>query len=449
MESQRQTHVHAVRGQSWNLIELSADTQPLNTQLLSRQREFAIALILLAGFIQTVFSADLILTPNAHASDDGKRTVTIRAQVPVGTDTVYLVGNCPELGNWYPSAFAMKGDGTNRTASLRLPAGTRLEFKFTLGSWEREGLAPSGLTGPNNLFTVETNAEVTVIIPGFKKEIADSLDDWKGSGVLGRLEYWKRVPSKFLTPTRNIAIWLPPGYDENSTNRYAVLYMHDGQNLFDPRTSYAGVDWGVDEAIVRGMKAGHIPPMIVVGVWCTEQRLREYSPWHSGTNYARFLIEELLPQINAKFRTRTGPENTATMGSSMGGLISFWLAWKHPDVFGSAGCLSSALTWDGKILGKTLDETPLLAGELTIAHTFPGGVRVYFDYGTLETMGTSFEAMHIKLGDWLTAQGLKDGKDFVVRKIPGAKHNEAAWRTRLDEPLNFLFGHDPARRYSP
>ena len=402
----------------------------MNTQLLSRFNKLFFALLVLTrGF-------------NTTASDDGLRTVIIHAHVPLDTSTLFLTGNRPELGNWSPRGFAMKGDGTNRTASLRFPAGTKLEFKFTLGSWEREGLAPSGITGPNNLLTVETNTEVTVIIPGFKKQIADSLDDWKNSGVIGRLEYWKRMSSKFLTTTtRNIAIWLPPGYDENSTNRYSVLYMHDGQNLFDPRTSYAGVDWGVDEAIVRGVEAGRIPPMIVVGVWCTEQRLREYSPWHSGTNYARFLIEELMPQINAKFRTRTDPENTSVMGASMGGLISFWLCWKHPDVFGRAGCLSSALTWDGRLLDKRLGETPLLASDLTSTNTFPRGVRLYCDYGTLETMGTSFEAMHIQLGEWLTAQGLKDGEDFVVRKFPGAEHNKAAWRTRLDEPLNFLFGN--------
>lgn len=377
------------------------------------------------------------------------RSITIHAQVPAGTQTLYLTGNRPEIGNWNPRAFAMKGDGTNRTATLRLPTGSRLEFKFTLGSWESEGLAPSGLTGSNNVLLVQTNTEATFVIPGFKKPIADSSDDWKSSGVIGRLEYWKRMPSKFLSPVRDIAIWLPPGYDENSTNRYAVLYMHDGQNLFDPGTSYAGVDWGVDEAIVRGVNAGRFPPMIVVGVWCTEQRLREYSPWHSGTNYAKFLIEELIPQINAKFRTMIGPENTATMGSSMGGLISFWLAWKHPDVFGNAGCLSSALTWDGNLLGKPLEETPFIASELTATNTFPRGVRIYFDYGTRETKSTSFEAMHIKLGDWLTSQGLKDGDDFVVRKFPGAQHNEAAWRARLDEPLNFLFGSGRAAKATP
>jgi enterochelin esterase-like enzyme len=113
--------------------------------------------------------------------------------------------------------------------------------------------------------------------------------------------------------------------------------MHDGQNLFDPRIASTGVDWGMDEAIVRGMRAGRLPPTIVVGVWCTELRLREYSPWDMGTNYARFLIEELMPAVNQKFRTRTGPENTTVMGSSMGGLISFWLCWKYPGTFGRGG----------------------------------------------------------------------------------------------------------------
>src|SRR5258708_36688308 len=115
--------------------------------------------------------------------------------------------------------------------------------------------------------------------------------------------------------------------------------MQDGQTLFDPRFSFTGVDWGVDQAIVRGTKAGRIPPTIVVGIWNTNLRLREYSPWDMGTNYSRFLIEELMPEVNKRFRTLTGPDHTAVMGSSMGGLISFWLCWKHPEVFGRGACL--------------------------------------------------------------------------------------------------------------
>src|SRR6266849_1186855 len=156
------------------------------------------------------------------------RTVTIRAQVPEGSGTVYLTGNCPELGNWEPRIFAMHGTERIRTAMLLLPLGTQLEYKFTLGSWDREALGPAGTVPPNYRLLVDGDKEVGIVIPDFKKGTAQYLDDWRGSGVLGRLEYWKNVRSKFLTETRHVEIWLPPSYDEYPTNRYDVLYMHDG-----------------------------------------------------------------------------------------------------------------------------------------------------------------------------------------------------------------------------
>jgi enterochelin esterase-like enzyme len=256
--------------------------------------------------------------------------------------------------------------------------------------------------------------------------------------VLGRLIYWTNVSSKFLTATRNVEIWLPPAYDDNSTSRYDVLYMQDGQNLFDPRIANTGVDWGVDKAIVRCVKAGKIPPMIVVGVWNTDQRLREYSPWDLGTNYAKFLIEELMPKVNRTFRTRTGPEHTSVMGSSMGGLISFWLCWKHPEVFGRAGCLSTAFPWTGKIPMEGSGDPPLIEREIAAGAGVPRGIRLYFDYGT-GTPDSIIEPEQNKVNAWLVSQGLKEGEDFIARRIPGAQHNEAAWRARLDEPLTFLF----------
>lgn len=366
------------------------------------------------------------------------RTITIHAQVPTDVGTVYLTGNRPELGNWNPRGLAMTGSNQVRTALLQLPLGTELEFKFTLGSWEREGLGSSGTIMPNHRLTVDKAREVTVAISDFRRDTADYLADWRGAGVLGRLEYWKRVPSKYLNTPRNVEIWLPPGYDENPTNRYAVLYMHDGQNLFDPRLANTGVDWGVDEAIVRGMKSNQLPPLIVVGIWCTDQRLYEYSPWHQGTNYARFLIEELMPKVNETFRTRTGPQHTAVMGSSMGGLISFWLCWQHPDVFGSGGCLSSTLMWNDGFLSPGGDAQPRLEREIAAGVKFAPGPRLYFDYGTSEGFAT-FAELHERLGAWLKGQGWRPDKDFVVQKFIGAKHNEAAWRARLDSPLAFLF----------
>lgn len=400
------------------------------------------------SFGQLLFASTLICAARSQelkgqisssAADGMPITVVIHAQVPTDTGTVYLTGNRPEIGNWNPRFFEMNGEGRERIATLRLPPGTELEYKFTLGSWDYEALGPSGKITPNNRLIADGNKEVTNVLSGFKKGASEYLDDWKGSGVLGRLIYWRNLPSKFLSATRHIEIWLPPGYDDNSTNRYDVLYMHDGQNLFDPRLASTGVDWGVDEAIVRGMNAGKIPPMIVVGVWCTDQRLREYSPWDLGTNYARFLIEELMPKVNREFRTLTGPQHTAVMGSSMGGLISFWLCWKHPEVFGSAGCMSTAFTWTGRIHNGDEVGTPLIENELNAGGHVPKGIRLYFDYGT-KGFESMIEPEQKKVNAWLVSQGLKEVEDFTVRKIEGAEHNEAAWRTRLDMPLEFIFG---------
>jgi enterochelin esterase-like enzyme len=374
----------------------------------------------------------------APVPDPATRTVTIRAHVPAATPTVYLTGNQAQIGNWNPPGLAMTGSGPERTAVLHVPQGTQLEYKFTLGSWDREGLGAEGKVSPNNRLVVDADKEVSIEIPSFKQGIAAYLEDWKGSGVLGRLVYWRDVPSKFLTETRNVEVWLPPGYDEHPTNSYAVLYMQDGQNLFDPRIANTGVDWGVDEAIMRGVQAGRIAPMIVVGVWCTSQRGREYSPWHLGTNYARFLIEELMPRVNREFRTRTGPANTSVMGSSLGGLISFWLCWQHPEVFGSAGCMSVHFRWDGNLAGGG-DEMPLIEREIAAGATVPRGVRFYCDYGT-KGIDATYEPEQNKINAWLKSQGLKEGEDFVARKFPGADHSEASWRARLDEPLTFLFG---------
>jgi pimeloyl-ACP methyl ester carboxylesterase len=379
------------------------------------------------------------------------RQVTIRAEVPAETGPIFLTGNRPELGPWHPGQFAMTGTGVTRVAALRLPEGTTLEFKITLGSWEREALDAVGRVPPNHRLVVTGEHQVSVKISAFKRPLLDYVENWRESGVLGRLEYWTNVVSKHLDLPRHVSIWLPPGYDTNTAVRYPVVYFHDGQNLFDPRLASTGVDWGVDEAIVRGMNSGTLPPLIAVGVWCTSQRGREYSPWDRGPDYARFLIEELMPRVNATFRTRTGPTNTAVMGSSLGGLISFYLCWKHPEVFGRGGCLSTHFPYSRANLvffrapGQSVpgeSTVPLMDQEIAAGATFPRGARMYFDYGT-RGPDANYEAVTDRVRAWLIQQGLREGNDFLIRKYENAEHNEAAWRARLDEPLTFLFGRSP------
>ncbi len=324
-------------------------------------------------------------------------TVTLRVQVPDSIGTVFLAGSLPDLGPWRPDGRALDGKGRERAIQVTTPAGTAWEYKFTLGSWEREALSPSGAVPPNHVLQVSRDTVVVHQLTGFKndeprKDPRQYIADWRGSGVLGRLVYWTDVASAFLAPKRHVSIWLPPGYDEASTTRYPVLYMHDGQNLFDPRIANTGVDWGVDEAVMRLVQRGVIPPIIVVGVWSTSERGPEYSPWQGAPQYARFLTEELMPRVNREFRTATGPANTGVMGSSMGGLLSFYLVTHHPEVFGSCGCVSTHFPLSEAVVARAFtdvatsampDTTPYLIRDIAAGLKAPPGARYWFDSGTL------------------------------------------------------------------
>jgi len=375
-------------------------------------------------------------------------TATIRVVVPEGTGTVYLAGSLPDLGPWQPDGRAMTGAGRERSAQVTAPRGTVFEYKFTLGSWDREALDSTGTVPPNHRLVLDGDVEAAHEIADFKQDPKVYIADWKGSGVTGRLVYWTDVASTHLGPTRHVEIWLPPSYDVMPGQHYPVLYMHDGQNLFDPRIANTGVDWGVDEAVDRLARQGIIPSVIVVGVWSTADRFPEYSPWHKAPEYARFLIEELMPRVNAEFRTLTGPENTAVMGSSAGGLLSFYLVTHHPDVFGACGCLSTHFPLSEAAVAdfapqavttSSPDTVPYILRDIAAGMTVPPETRYWFDYGT-EGLDASYGPTHDAVRAWLLKQGLVEGRDFVVRRYDGATHNEASWRARLDDPLTFLFG---------
>jgi len=372
-------------------------------------------------------------------------------RVPEGTGTLYLAGSLPQLGPWRPDGVALTGEGRERTTQITVPPGTTFEYKFTLGAWDREAVGYAGVVPANYRLRLDRDTVVVHEIADFKKDVREYIADWRGSGVQGRLVYWTEVHSAFLGPTRNVEIWLPPGYDDDRSTRFPVLYMHDGQNLFDPRIANTGVDWGVDEAVVRLVDRGIIPPVIVVGVWSTTSRGPEYSPWHAAPDYARFLLEELMPRVNAAFRTRTGGANTAVMGSSMGGLLSFFLVTHHPDVFGACGCLSSHFPLSEAVVAQYFrdgatsarpDTTPYILRDIAGGLQVPNGTRYWFDYGTMG-LDSTYAPTQTAVRTWLLSQGRTEGKNLVMRRYEGATHNEASWRARLDDPLIYLFGRRP------
>ena len=264
----------------------------------------------------------------------------------------------------------------------------------------------------------------------------------------GRTDSWQRMPSRHVD-ARDVDVWLPPGYREDPQRRYPVLYMHDGQNLFDPALGYTGVDWDIDGAMTRLIEAGDIREAIVVGVWNTPLRFAEYMPKapvrtetvSSGVEgrligraedirsdgYLHFLVDELKPFIDAQYRTLPGRDDTFVMGSSMGGLISAYAVAQYPDVFGGIGAVSTH--WpacDGCVvdwLGAHLPD--------------PRTHQLYFDHGTAG-LDALYPPHQARMDAALRAGGYIEGENAMTRRFEGADHNEAAWRARVEIPLRFL-----------
>ena len=268
-----------------------------------------------------------------------------------------------------------------------------------------------------------------------------------GTGIITR---HADFPSRHVTP-RHVDVWCPPENGADSVTRYPVIYMHDGQNLFDPALSFIGVDWGMDEALVRLIRETGRPGAIIVGIWNSPLRLREYMPQKplnaSGgqrilnrfveqtggaplsDGYLQFLVEELKPFIDARYPTLSDSAHTLVMGSSMGGLISLYALIEYPDVFGGAGCLSTH--WP---IGEEV-----LVDALGAALPSAGRHRLYFDFGT-ETLDANYEPWQQRMDEWLRTASYREGWDWSTRKFEGAEHSERAWRERVPIPLAFLLG---------
>ena len=270
-----------------------------------------------------------------------------------------------------------------------------------------------------------------------------------GPGVTGTVLRYPSMPSGHVA-ARNVDVWLPPGYDREPDKHYPVLYMHDGQNLFDPATSYGGVDWGIDETMTRMIATGEVREAIVVGVWNTPKRREEYMPQRAvqgaidfnvpgstaarpediiSDRYLAFLVEELKPFVDANYRTLPDRADTYVMGSSMGGLVSQYAISKYPGVYGGAGCVSTH--WPAGN-GIALDD---FAAHLTD----PATHKYYFDYGTA-TLDGSYEPYQLRADAILRNAGYVEGRNWITRKFEGAEHSEKAWRLRVGEPLAFLIG---------
>lgn len=267
--------------------------------------------------------------------------------------------------------------------------------------------------------------------------------------VVGHVEHLAPIDSKFVDK-RSVDVWLPPSYFEASakSRRYPVLYVHDGQNVFDPASSFIGVDWAIDETMTQLIAEKKTPEAIIVAVWNTPKRLSEYMPQKAieriseseldnmfkpvrqkplGDAYLKYLVTELKPAIDSRYRTLPDRGHTSIMGSSMGGLISLYAICEYPDVFGGAACLSTAWTVAGGVTARDLEK----------ALPDPKTHRIYFDFGT-ETTDGKYEPLQQQVDAQMKAAGYSEGTNWITKSFPGEPHSERAWRKRVDISLQFL-----------
>lgn len=275
------------------------------------------------------------------------------------------------------------------------------------------------------------------------------------SGTVKRLE---KFASKYVD-ARNIDVWLPDGYSVKK--KYAVLYMHDGQMLFDASATWNKQEWQVDETVGRLIEEGKIKETIVVGVWNNgECRHSEFFPQKTlaeipaatrdfiiskqlknkpqADNYLKFLVEELKPYIDKNFSTRQDRKNTFIAGSSMGGLISIYALCEYPKVFGGAAGMSTHLPL---ILAENVDaNNDLIAASFRnyLEKNLPEANtrKIYFDYGD-QSLDVFYPPLQKKVDDILHGKNWT-AKAWLTRSFPGEDHSEKAWSKRLQIPLEFL-----------
>jgi predicted alpha/beta superfamily hydrolase len=240
--------------------------------------------------------------------------------------------------------------------------------------------------------------------------------------------------SEYLEHDRTILVYLPPGYDEESATRYPVLYLHDGQNVFDRATSI-GEEWHVDETAESLIQSGEIEPIIVVGIYNTGiHRIDEYAPTPRpdkgggghADDYGHMLIMELKPFIDRTYKTLPSAQNTALGGSSLGGLVTLHLGIRFPTAFGKLAVLSPSIWWDDRVILREVEALP---------NRLPQ--RIWLDAGTGEGDEVIADARAVR--DALVARGWELGRDLAYVEAEGAGHNEESWGARVAHVLKFLF----------
>jgi predicted alpha/beta superfamily hydrolase len=255
--------------------------------------------------------------------------------------------------------------------------------------------------------------------------------------LTGDIRVHESFPSRSGAPDRTVLVYLPPGYDATE-RRYPVLYLHDGQNVFDQATAFAD-EWRVDETAQQLITTRRIEPLIIVAVYNGgDQRVDEYTPTPDPAKgggaggggradiYGRTLVEELKPFIDATYRTLADPAHTAMGGSSLGGLLTLYLGLRYPTTFGKLAALSPSVWWDDGVIVREVEALPRKTSQ-----------RIWLDAGTREGVDVIPDVRRLR--DALVGKGWSIAEDLMYFEARGGEHNERSWAKRVGPFLKFLF----------
>jgi len=256
--------------------------------------------------------------------------------------------------------------------------------------------------------------------------------------LAAELRLHRAFESRFLVHPHDIIVYLPPGYEAAPEQRYPVLYLQDGQNLFDPATAFCGQEWRADETADELIKRGAVEPLIMAGVYnAGVERIDEYTPTHDRKMgrggklplYARLLVDELRPFINRTYRTRPEREHTGIGGSSLGGLAALWVGLRYPHIYGKLAVLSPSVWWDERSVLNAVGHVPL-----------DQRPQIWLDVGTQEGSTPEEHLADVRrLRDELEVRGWLRDTRLYYHEAHGAAHNENAWGERFGPMLQFLF----------
>ncbi len=356
---------------------------------------------------------------------------TIRFEVTTATpleagEQVFLSGNLKALGNWNPAGFPLTRIRDNIWArTVKLPDDETIHLKITRGSWGSEEVTPDGQLPADKILEAGTGDVTAQYWIHHWKDLRSIPPD-----ITGHYDILENIHSNILNNQRTVVVWLPPSYYKNTTESYPVIYMQDGQQVFDPNTSTWNQAWNVDEWCTAMTESKQIKEAIIVGVYCSPERDLEYNADERGEDYISFLTNELMPIINQDFRTLTGPENTGIAGGSLGGSISFYAAWKHPELFSMVACLSPAFDYKGSKACLDLVKK---------TKTKPA-IKVYLYCGSADPLEEELLPGMKAMKKALRAKKFVEDDDLLVIEDELGHHNEETWNRHSGEWLHFLLG---------